>query len=279
MRPPAFASAFTTQSTNNLSPSVNQVNHNLSPRHHPTCFLMTTASTQCFSSCWRFFVTESYLGGMNLYVQEFGVKKTHDEFNADLNMRAQFNMFVQFIIVRYANEPTVMAWELANDFCCNSSVGASPSCNTNTTASAPPTTVEQPLYQFSPSPPAAAPSRDQPLSSSPIQTRFRPVLAPESSPVSTLLGASSPRFASLPIGTRIEVSAASFQTAHKLGMLISQGTRCSALVVDYGTNHAIGNSFRVRVSFLSAYYHFFTSDSMRSCVCVGIGGPRPRRPI
>ena len=69
---------------------------------------------------------------MNLYVQEFGVKKTHDEFNADLNMRAQFNMFVQFIIVRYANEPTVMAWELANDFCCNSSVGALPSCNTNT---------------------------------------------------------------------------------------------------------------------------------------------------
>ena len=154
-----------------------------------------------------------------------------------------------------------------------------PSRTSTTTASAPPTTVEQPLYQFSPSPPAAAPSRDQPLSSSPIQTRFRPVLAPESSPVSTLLGASSPRFASLPIGTRIEVSAASFQTAHKLGMLISQGTRCSALVVDYGTNHAIGNSFRVRVSFPSAYYHFFTSDSMRSCVCVGIGGPRPRRPI
>ena len=132
--------------------------------------------------------------------------------------------------------------------------------------------------QFSPSPPAA-PSHDQPLSSSPIQTRFRPVLAPEPSPVSTLLGASSPRFASLPIGARIEVSAASFQTARKLGTLISQGAGGSALVVDYGTDHAVGNSFRVRVSFPLACCHFFTSDSTRSCVCVGIQGPRPRRPI
>ncbi|KAH9055203.1 S-adenosyl-L-methionine-dependent methyltransferase [Lactarius vividus] len=63
-------------------------------------------------------------------------------------------------------------------------------------------------------------------------------------PVSTLLGASSPRFATLPIGARIEVSAASFQTARKLGTLVSQGAGGSALVVDYGTDHAVGNSFR-----------------------------------
>ncbi len=56
----------------------------------------------------------------------------HDEFYTDLDMRAQFNKFVQFIITRYANEPTIMAWELANDPCCNSSVGALPSCNMNT---------------------------------------------------------------------------------------------------------------------------------------------------
>ncbi|KAF8492639.1 DUF185-domain-containing protein [Russula emetica] len=76
------------------------------------------------------------------------------------------------------------------------------------------------------------------------QTRFRPVLATESSPVSTLLGSSSPRFSSLPIGARIEVSAASFRIAHKLGTLISQGAGGSALIVDYGTDHAVGNSFR-----------------------------------
>ncbi|KAN0134477.1 S-adenosyl-L-methionine-dependent methyltransferase [Lactarius tabidus] len=92
------------------------------------------------------------------------------------------------------------------------------------------------------SPASAAPSLD-PSASTP-KTRFRPVLAPEPTPVSTLLGASSPRFASLPIGARIEVSAASFQTARKLGTLVSQGAGGSALVVDYGTDHAVGNSFR-----------------------------------
>ncbi|KAN0134557.1 S-adenosyl-L-methionine-dependent methyltransferase [Lactarius tabidus] len=92
------------------------------------------------------------------------------------------------------------------------------------------------------SPVSAAPSLD-PSASTP-KTRFRPVLAPEPTPVSTLLGASSPRFASLPIGARIEVSPASFQTARKVGTLVSQGAGGSALVVDYGTDHAVGNSFR-----------------------------------
>jgi NADH dehydrogenase [ubiquinone] 1 alpha subcomplex assembly factor 7 len=98
------------------------------------------------------------------------------------------------------------------------------------------------------------PSLD-PSASTP-KTRFRPVLAPEPTPVSTLLGASSPRFASLPIGARIEVSAASFQIAHKLGTLVSQGAGGSALVVDYGADHAVGNSFRVR-PFLSLPTHGF----------------------
>ncbi len=33
----------------------------------------------------------------------------HDEFYTDLDMRAQFNKFVQFIIACYANEPTITA--------------------------------------------------------------------------------------------------------------------------------------------------------------------------
>jgi len=66
--------------------------------------------------------------------------------------------------------------------------------------------------------------------------------------VSTLLGSSS-GFSSLPIGARIEVSAASFRISHKLGTLISQGAGGSALIVDYGTDHAVGSSFRVRVIF------------------------------
>ncbi|KAF8257464.1 S-adenosyl-L-methionine-dependent methyltransferase [Lactarius quietus] len=96
---------------------------------------------------------------------------------------------------------------------------------------------------FRPSDPAlVSPSLD--LSTSTPRTRFRPVLAPEPTPGSTLLGASSPRFASLPIGARIEVSAASFQTTRKLGTLVSEGAGGSTLVVDYGADHSIGNSFR-----------------------------------
>jgi len=120
--------------------------------------------------------------------------------------------------------------------------------------------------------PPSIPSHER--SSSITKTRFRSVLAPEPSPVSTLLGASSPRFSSLPIGTRIEVSAASFQTARKLGTLISQGTGGSALVIDYGKEHAVGNSFRVCV--LSCLYH---CSRREPDVCVGLQRSRARRSV
>ena len=119
-------------------------------------------------------------------------------------------------------------------------------------------------YQHSPLPSAQL-SHDRSSSFSTNQTRFRPVLATEPSSVSTLLGASSSRFATLPIGARIEVSAVSFQIARKLGTLISQGEGGSALVVDYGTDHAVGNSFRVRSSFSRLYHRFFTRHS---CLCI-----------
>lgn len=123
--------------------------------------------------------------------------------------------------------------------------------------------------QLSPLPSAQlSHDRSSSASLSANQTRFRPVLATEPSPVSTLLGASSPRFATLPIGARIEVSAASFQIARKLGTLISQGAGGSALVVDYGTDHAVGNSFRVRSSFSRLYHRFFTWATRHSLVCV-----------
>lgn len=68
---------------------------------------------------------------MDIYVQEFGVSKTHDEFYTDSNIRDKFFNYVQFIVSRYANEPTVIAWELANDARCNSTLSASEFCNTN----------------------------------------------------------------------------------------------------------------------------------------------------
>jgi mannan endo-1,4-beta-mannosidase len=69
---------------------------------------------------------------MDLYVQEFGVAKTHDEFYTNMTIRGEFNKYVQFLVSRYANEPGIIAWELANDARCDSTLPASDQCNTNT---------------------------------------------------------------------------------------------------------------------------------------------------
>ena len=73
-----------------------------------------------------------YIGGMDAYVQEFGAKKTHDEFYTNKKVRKAFNKYVRFIVSRYANEPGIIAWELANDARCASTLPASDQCNTNT---------------------------------------------------------------------------------------------------------------------------------------------------
>jgi endo-1,4-beta-mannosidase len=69
---------------------------------------------------------------MDVYVQEFGAKKTHDEFYTNKNIRKAFYKYVRFIVSRYANEPGIIAWELANDAECASTLPSSDQCNTNT---------------------------------------------------------------------------------------------------------------------------------------------------
>jgi endo-1,4-beta-mannosidase len=69
---------------------------------------------------------------MDLYVQEFGVAKTHDEFYTNMVIRGEFYKYVQFVVSRYVNEPGIIAWELANDARCNSTLPSSDLCNTNT---------------------------------------------------------------------------------------------------------------------------------------------------
>ncbi|KAI0044153.1 DUF185-domain-containing protein [Auriscalpium vulgare] len=80
------------------------------------------------------------------------------------------------------------------------------------------------------------------------QPRLRPVLSQTPSPVSTLLGSSSPRFKNLPLGARLEVSAAAFQIARKVGEMIGGNEdgrrRGSALIIDYGADKMSGHSFR-----------------------------------
>ena len=81
----------------------------------------------------------------------------------------------------------------------------------------------------------------------PAYPRLRRVLSPSPTAASTLLGRSSLRFEQMPEGSRLEVSAASFRIARKVGELLSPGG--CALVVDYGGDSPFGDSFRVRYAF------------------------------
>lgn len=89
-----------------------------------------------------------------------------------------------------------------------------------------------------------------------VSPRWTPVLSPTPTASATLLGNVSPRFAKLPVGSRIEVSGACVKSARSVADLLgSDGGEESAsgcaLIVDYGAEHAVGNSLRVRCSLYS----------------------------
>lgn len=78
-----------------------------------------------------------------------------------------------------------------------------------------------------------------------LSSRWTPVLSPTPTATSTLLGNVSPRFASLPVGSRIEVSGVVVKTARSIAELIAHDRAGGcALVIDYGAEHAAGNSLR-----------------------------------
>lgn len=76
--------------------------------------------------------------------------------------------------------------------------------------------------------------------------------------MSQVLPATSDRFASVPVGGRVEISKDSFETMRMVGQLISAandedvsanksgGVGGAGLVIDYGTDGFSSNSFRVR---------------------------------
>ncbi|KAF8843712.1 DUF185-domain-containing protein [Paxillus ammoniavirescens] len=81
-----------------------------------------------------------------------------------------------------------------------------------------------------------------------MSSRWTRVLSLAPTASSTLLGHASPRFAALPVGSRIEVSGSSVKIARQITELI-QGTEqgCAggcALVIDYGGEKVFGNSLR-----------------------------------
>ncbi|KAJ6502557.1 glycoside hydrolase family 5 protein [Mycena sanguinolenta] len=70
-------------------------------------------------------------GGMDAYVRGFGAD-SHDAFYTNETIINAFENYTANVVKRYVNSTAVLAWELANDPRCNSSIGATPSCNTTT---------------------------------------------------------------------------------------------------------------------------------------------------
>ncbi|KAJ7774818.1 glycoside hydrolase family 5 protein [Mycena metata] len=70
-------------------------------------------------------------GGMDAYVRAFGAD-SHDAFYTNETIIAAFENYTTQIVTRYVNSTSVLAWEIANDPRCNSSIGATPICNTTT---------------------------------------------------------------------------------------------------------------------------------------------------
>ncbi|KAF9223718.1 DUF185-domain-containing protein [Gyrodon lividus] len=81
-----------------------------------------------------------------------------------------------------------------------------------------------------------------------VSSRWTRVLSSAPTASSTLLGHASPRFATLPVGSRVEVSGTSVKIARQIAELIQGAEKgyaggC-ALVIDYGGEKVFGNSLR-----------------------------------
>ena len=54
-------------------------------------------------------------GGMDVYVSQLNPGGTHDTFYTNAKVIAAYKNYISEFVGRYADEPTVMAWELANE--------------------------------------------------------------------------------------------------------------------------------------------------------------------
>jgi len=71
-------------------------------------------------------------GGMDAYVRAFHPQGTHDLFYTDPTIIQAFKNYISSVVPHFANSPTILAWELANDPRCSSTLPASSSCNPQT---------------------------------------------------------------------------------------------------------------------------------------------------
>jgi mannan endo-1,4-beta-mannosidase len=79
----------------------------------------------------RGYLSNDY-GGMDLYDRTFLSNPTHDDFYTNSVVINAFKNYISHVVPRYAKNPTVLGWELANDPRCKSTFDSSPTCNTTT---------------------------------------------------------------------------------------------------------------------------------------------------
>jgi mannan endo-1,4-beta-mannosidase len=83
------------------------------------------------SSLPRGYLSNDY-GGIDLYNRAFESNPHHDDFYTNSAIINAFKNYLSHVIPRYSVNPAVLAWELANDPRCSSTLQASPHCNTTT---------------------------------------------------------------------------------------------------------------------------------------------------
>ncbi|KAH9931143.1 CEL4a mannanase [Epithele typhae] len=72
-------------------------------------------------------------GGMDVYVSQIAGSANHDLFYTNSAIQTAFKSYVQTFVTRYKDEPTILAWELANEPRCKGSTGTtSGTCTTAT---------------------------------------------------------------------------------------------------------------------------------------------------
>ncbi|KAF9049717.1 CEL4a mannanase [Panaeolus papilionaceus] len=75
-------------------------------------------------------------GGMDVYVKQILNSGNHDLFYTDSKVKNTFKNYVKTFVGRYLNEPTIMAWELANEPRCRGSTGTTSGSCTPATVTA-----------------------------------------------------------------------------------------------------------------------------------------------
>ncbi|KAF8799264.1 glycoside hydrolase family 5 protein [Phlegmacium glaucopus] len=72
-------------------------------------------------------------GGMDVYVKQILGSANHDLFYTDASVIDAYKNYIEAFVGRYVDEPTIMAWELANEPRCRGSTGNTTGTCTSTT--------------------------------------------------------------------------------------------------------------------------------------------------